>query len=150
MSPSVVQKTVHPLTCSSPEEAGRPASPVNFGGDEVVCLTSGPRPREDLSLLTASCSSVPAIYSSGHTHSSLQPHLFCHNEHFKASALLLTLFLNLFQPRGAGFPMCSRDARDEGAVTTASGPTVPRCPVQRWSCWISIRSNLRSLEPTVT
>ena len=74
-----------------------------------------------------------------------------HNEDVKTSALLLTPFLNLFWPHGAGFPTCSRDAPElRGAVTTASGPAVPRCPVHRRLCWISIPSNLRSLEPAVT
>ena len=134
--------------CSPPDllqpwGSGETCLACELGGDEVVCLTSGPRPREDPSPLTASCSSVPAIYSGGHTHSSLQPCLFCHNEDFKASALLLTPFLNLFRPRGAGFPTRSRDAWDGvgGGVTTASGPAVPRGPVHHQWYWISIPSN---------
>ena len=136
--------------CSPPDllqpwGSGETCLACELGGDEVVCLTSGPRPREDPSPLTASCSSVPAIYSGGHTHSSLQPCLFCHNEDFKASALLLTPFLNLFRPRGAGFPTRSRDAWDG---VGGGGDHCIRARCTQGSCAPSVVLDINPLKPS--
>lgn len=148
MSPSVVQATVHPLDLLQPWGSRETCLACELRVMRSSASLLGPDPGRTWAYWLLPAQSPPSIPAVTPT-PSLQPHLFCHNEHFKASALLLTP-LSTCSNHGSRVPNVLRDARDEGVVTTASGPTVPRRPVQRWSCWISIRSNLRSLEPTVT
>ena len=71
-----------------------------FGGDEIICLTSRgwtpgePEPTDHLLLgpQPSTLAVTPAPPSS--------LVFFCHKENIGASALLLILFLNLFRPRG--------------------------------------------------
>ena len=144
-----MQKTVHRLTCPSPEEAGRPASPVNLGVMRSSASLLGPDPgRTRAHWLPPALQSLPSIPAVTPT----PPSSLISSAQRGRQGLS-------FAPDTVSQPVPTTWSRvpnvlprcpGGGAVTTSSGPAVSRCPVHHWSCWTSIRSNLRSLEPVVT